>query len=173
LSVKTCSCGEVETEDRPFYSRTSLCRSCYNTKKAPQQSTYRKLPHVRDRDLRRSSESRQDPKRRSLFILKDSRSSDRKAGRSNDLTRAFVESCLVLGCAYCGATDLKMTLDRKDNTLGHLQSNVIPCCIRCNYIRRDMPYEAWLLLVPGLKQAQDTGLFGSWSCEVRKRKLGR
>ena len=125
---------------------------------------------MRDRYNRMDRKRRVTPKFRSMFILKDSKQSDRRAGRSNDLTREFVEGLIFNGCQYCGETELKMTLDRKDNSIGHLKTNVVPCCIRCNYVRRDMPYEAWLVLVPSLRIAREHGLFGTWSCEVHKSK---
>lgn len=87
------------------------------------------------------------------WILEDSRRSDRKLGRTNDLTRDFIYTLISKGCQYCGETKLRMTLDRLDNSQGHLQSNVQPSCIRCNLTRGSMPYEAWLLLVGGMKKA--------------------
>jgi hypothetical protein len=35
-------------------------------------------------------------------------------------------------------------------------------CIRCNYIRGSMPFAAWTLLVPAIRQAVEQGLFGTW-----------
>jgi len=64
-----------------------------------------------------------------------------------------------------------MTLDRVDNTCGHIQSNVVSACVRCNYMRRDMPYAAWLKLLPMIKQAREEGLFGTWTGDC-VRKIG-
>lgn len=55
-----------------------------------------------------------------------------------------------------------MTLDRIDNSLGHLQSNVLPSCERCNMVRRDMPFPAWLVVSKGMKEAYESGLFEGW-----------
>jgi hypothetical protein len=60
-----------------------------------------------------------------------------------------------------------MTVDRIDNNKGHLLTNVVPACLRCNLARGDMPYEAWLCLVPGLKEAREKGLFGAWIGKVK------
>jgi hypothetical protein len=60
-----------------------------------------------------------------------------------------------------------MTLDRKDNDRGHTQDNVVPACIRCNYIRRHTPYEAWLCMVPGVRRARKEGFFGDWTGRTR------
>jgi hypothetical protein len=96
-------------------------------------------------------------------ILFDCRGSDKKHGREgNDLDRQFVESLLMAGCLYCGATDIKMTVDRIDNSLAHIKANVNPACIRCNLIRGSMPYKAWVHLVPSVREATQLGLFGEW-----------
>jgi hypothetical protein len=56
-----------------------------------------------------------------------------------------------------------MTLDRIDNSIGHLMSNVNPCCYRCNYIRANMPYAAWLSIVPAIRATFELGLFAAWT----------
>jgi hypothetical protein len=60
-----------------------------------------------------------------------------------------------------------MTLDRIDNQLGHIKSNVVAACIRCNYTRGAMPYEAWLFLAPGMQAAQQAKAFGNWDGRCR------
>lgn len=65
-------------------------------------------------------------------------------------------------CFYCGAIDIKMTLDRIDNSIGHTRVNVNPSCVRCNGVRGNMPYAAWMAIVPAIKKAREDGLFGSW-----------
>lgn len=98
-----------------------------------------------------------------VYIVQDARISDRKRGFGpNDLTVEFVEGLLKHGCAYCGGSELRMTLDRMDNAESHLRSNVQPCCLRCNLLRGSMPYEAWKCLVPAVRKAFRLGLFGSW-----------
>ncbi len=98
-----------------------------------------------------------------VYIVYDSRKSDKKFGRDNDITKEFVFNTIKNGCSYCGETNIRMTLDRIDNNIGHLQSNVVSACIRCNLARRAMPYEAWLVVAKGMKEARELGLFGSWN----------
>ena len=111
-----------------------------------------------------------------LYIVRDSRYYDKKRGLDNDLDPNFVMGLLTLGCKYCGDRAIRMTLDRVDNHLGHLKSNVVPCCLRCNYLRGSMPYEAWVHLVPAIRGARELGLFGSWGStpfnKGRKRITG-
>jgi hypothetical protein len=94
--------------------------------------------------------------------LSDSRKADRKRSWTSDLTLELVEQLLTLPCSYCGDSKGRMTLDRVDNSIGHLASNLVPACLRCNYVRRDMPYQAWLIVARGMKEANEKGLFGSW-----------
>lgn len=35
-------------------------------------------------------------------------------------------------------------IDRKDNTLGYVASNCLPCCAMCNYLKCDLGYDAFL-----------------------------
>ena len=48
------------------------------------------------------------------MIIEDSRRSDRKNGRQNDLDIAFVEAAVGNGCSYCGETLLRMTKSEDD-----------------------------------------------------------
>lgn len=100
-------------------------------------------------------------------VVRDCKKLDRKHHRQNDLSLAFVQTVLSKPCTYCGEPLLRMTLDRIDNNLGHTEGNVVGACIRCNYARRSMPYEAWLLLAPAMRAARESGLFGSWTGRCR------
>jgi hypothetical protein len=102
-------------------------------------------------------------------LVLDCRKADRRKGRENDLSEEFVEESLSRGCAYCGEADLLMTLDRMDNAIGHTTVNVVAACERCNFVRRDMPYEAWLVVAPAMRRAREAGLFGTWTCGIHGR----
>lgn len=107
------------------------------------------------------------PEHVSKYILQDSRSCDKKKGHENDLTKEYIEAEIAKGCTYCGEERIRITLDRIDNSLGHLENNVLPACIRCNYVRGNMPYEAWLVVASGMERARKQGLFGSWEGRCR------
>jgi hypothetical protein len=102
------------------------------------------------------------------------RTSDRERHLACDLTKSETIELLSRQCSYCGETKLTMSLDRIDNALGHTRANVIPACVRCNFVRKDMPYEAWLTLAPAMRAAREAGLFGDWTGDIhetRRRKL--
>ena len=153
-----CACGEAECatyRNRPgrFYKRCLKCENVYR-KQLPNRKA------IRDRDSAKPSRTLKEEEDR--WICVESRSSDRKRRRANDMTRPFIRELIKDGCLYCGETTLRMTLDRIDNTQGHIKTNVVPACVRCNLLRRDMPYAAWLILVPNVKQAREQGAFGAW-----------
>lgn len=66
---------------------------------------------------------------------------------------------------------LLSALDRIDNSKGHTKDNVRAACIRCNYMRGSMPFEAWEFLVPTIKEAVKRGLFGKWRSKSFNLKL--
>ncbi len=167
------TCAECGPQPSSAFGRTSAgyyrayCKKCHNRRASARTQARRKTDIGRERERVKSRHRRKDPTKLSRFILEDSRKSDRRAGRTCDLTREFIEGLIVPGCLYCGETQLRMTLDRIDNSLGHTQVNVNAACIRCNYLRRDMPYGAWLLLVGALREARLRGAFGTWTCRAR------
>ena len=104
-------------------------------------------------------------------VLQDCRAADRKKGRPRgDLDLEFVREQLGKGCQYCGESEIRITLDRVDNKLGHVKSNVVPACIRCNYMRGSMPYGAWINIVPAVRNTRELGLFGDWRSQPFNRK---
>jgi len=113
---------------------------------------------------------RNDPTQRPKWIVYDSRSSDRKFKRENDLDASFVTECIKNGCSYCDSQEGMLVLDRKDNSIGHVKDNVNASCYRCNFLRGDMPYEAWLMLVPAIKEVRKAGLFGNWKLTRKYKK---
>ena len=72
---------------------------------------------------------------------------DRKKEKICDLDREFlVNEIFNKSCTYCNTTK-NIGCDRVDNTLGHLKTNVIPCCKICNTTRmNNFSYDEMLLL---------------------------
>lgn len=148
------------------YPRGS-CRECFNENSKK---------YIRNPDLRKKTEARfaQKMKERRAagldkekWVLRDSKKGDKKKGFENDLDKDFVSFAINSNCLYCGSKD-NITLDRIDNTKGHTKDNVNPCCYRCNMIRRDMPYGAWVRLAETVRIVNNEGLFGSWIGGIKK-----
>lgn len=171
--MKECKfCGETKTPDEmASYIRKgtryirSTCKAC----KAKASTEWHRANPEKSKALHSALHRRlrSEPGKLPACIWQDTRRSDKKAGLTNDLTKEFIATLIQKGCFYCGETQIRMTLDRIDNNQGHLMSNVVSACIRCNYARRAMPYEAWLLVAKGMREAREAGLFGDWTGRCR------
>lgn len=101
------------------------------------------------------------------WILADSKKAAKRKGLEHNLTYEDISRLASGPCSYCGESEIRMTLDRVDNEGGYTEGNVRAACIRCNYTRRHMPYEAWLEVAKGMRRARRAGLFGSWTGRIR------
>jgi len=155
----TCRiCGEPKERDefyhglskaraKPRFIRCTECKSCTNELSKRYKHTH---PEV--------------------LILTYCRQRDKKRGLVCDLTKEIVKDLISKPCAYCGVAGDKMTLDRIDNHGGYTVDNVNQACLLCNTIKRDLPYPAWLLLVPGMREARTRGLLDAWMSEQSDRR---
>ena len=141
---------------------TNVCRTCFNKRQWKKLKGTTRLKEKYERANLRTREKRFTLEGVTSFIFLSSRKADKKTGRENDLTKQFIRELITRECSYCGETKIRMTLDRIDNKVGHIQSNVNSSCIRCNYLRRDMPYAAWLSLCESIRKTRESGLFGEW-----------
>lgn len=165
---KTCTkCGVADLLESDFDINQhgylySYCKKCRKEQvNLARRKRYQK-PEVKSQKSLSNKNKRQDQLKRANIIAIDSRASDKKFNRENDLTIEIIKNLISNPCFYCDETELQMTLDRVNNDVGHVENNVVPACIRCNLIRKAMPYEAWICLVPGLKEARKKKLFGDW-----------
>jgi hypothetical protein len=71
-------------------------------------------------------------------------------------------------CHYCGKEPLQLVtkrgingnfphngIDRKDNSQGYTLENALPCCWRCNRIKRDMSYDEFITFIREVKDHLD------------------
>jgi hypothetical protein len=163
-----CSrCNRTNLAEGDFYKTSSgyvfsYCKVCHNKRSAENRKISRKKPENKLKDSKKKKLFRQNPEKRANVIANDSKSSDRKHNREYGLTLDKIRELISNPCIYCGETELQMTLDRINNEIGHIENNVVPACIRCNLIRKAMPYEAWICLVPKVREAKEKGLFEGW-----------
>lgn len=153
---RTCiKCGIIKPINK-FHLKlpSSVCTNCRNKPALAKSSRMRKTGESRGRN-----------------ILGATRAVDKKMGRENDLTIEFIEIKIAEGCFYCGEVRRdRMSLDRIDNQLGHLQSNVNACCMLCNFTRRDIPYEVWIILAPKMREIREFGLWENYELPHRRKK---
>lgn len=103
------------------------------------------------------------------YVYQNLRGSDRRAGRQCDLTVEDVKRLLSQRCSYCEASGLKMSIDRKDSTIGHTKENSVPACLQCNSFKSDMPWEAWEHFIPTMKKVRGLGLLEGWNAHSSTR----
>jgi hypothetical protein len=159
---------------RAFYNRVvngvryyySFCWKCRSNGRLDTTQKTREGRYLQKRQTARRTEVRGPYIAQEIYY--GSRKWDGKYDLLNDLTREIIEKLISVPCQYCGENELRMTLDRMDNERGHSQDNVVPACIRCNNIRRNMPYETWLFLVPHIREARERGLFKGWNAFWQK-----
>jgi hypothetical protein len=167
--MKICSACNVEKELTEFWQKKPRCKPCTNANDKAKRASGEWKTKAKN-SWKYEKTARNDLDRTGRFILKDSRNTDKKRGLANDLDRPFVDAMISQPCSYCGDTALRMTLDRINNEIGHTKANVVPACYRCNIIRRDMPYEAWLRFRDVLRRTREDGLFGDWQTKPMARK---
>lgn len=76
----------------------------------------------------------------------------KKKAFSHDPTRPWTitdkQAALIItsACHYCGFKGEinEMGIDRKDSLLGYVPRNCLPCCITCNFAKRNLPYDTFL-----------------------------
>lgn len=119
---------------------------------------------------KKNRQQRRNPVLRARFIVSDSKTYDRRFGFDNDLDCDFVKELILRGCAYCKSrdTEIQIGVDRIDNFKGHTRDNVNPCCSRCNFIRRDIPYQAWQKMIPIIETISREGLLDNWTYGFKK-----
>lgn len=145
------------------------CKKCDNARNKPGRAAYNIRYRKRHNQLEK--ERRSNPVNRARFLLNDCRSSDKRRNLICDLDLAFVEQEIKKGCDYCGSKKVLITLDRINNDLGHIKNNLVPSCIRCNFIRNSMPINAWKKLVPVIRELVENDVFGEWGTQsLRRRK---
>lgn len=96
-----------------------------------------------------------------LFYYVNRRS--RNTGLSSNISLEQISTLLKQNCYYCEESDItKLGLDRIDNNLGYLLNNVNTCCTTCNLLRRNIPYEAWIIMSKEMKCIREKGLLQNW-----------
>ena len=87
----------------------------------------------------------------------------KRRGLEFEIPMTEFERLTSLNCFYCGAIPSRIVgdksnkyhgtytyngLDRVDNFVGYVLSNVVPCCSKCNFAKREMSYsefKSWIM----------------------------
>ena len=87
-------------------------------------------------------------------LIQEYNNSAYQRGLLYDLSETFLFSSIKMNCHYCGKhpskphrkceTFLYNGLDRVDNSIGYIESNVVPCCYICNKMKGELSVEVFL-----------------------------
>jgi len=142
-----------------------ICRSCSQNK--PLHQYYVRIRHGKWINVRTSCKDcfnkRTASKLRSYSsaFFRYRRNAHAK-GHDFSLTKLDIKQYLEQDCFYCGGSDILMTVDRQNSSIGYTRDNCVACCIRCNLVKSDMPFAAWTLVAQSMRKARENGLFGDW-----------
>lgn len=133
-------CIVPKCENTNYHAR-GLCKKHYKQREYYRNIQKHKIRAKKWREKTRTEESlaykRKDSKEFKRRLTR-CRNRATKINKEFDLTLEFYSDLMKLGCYYC-KTDLidvsGFCLDRIDNNLGYLKTNVLPCCKQCNYLR--------------------------------------
>ena len=127
--IKKCSgCGERKPATREYFikhdgTKTGVTQPCRECHKKRMRVANRK--HYKDNRVKE--------------LLRTYRAWDKRTGLQFDLTVEWVEENITnKSCHYCGDTEEAIGCDRVDNSIGHVKTNVIPCCGTCNKARNNL-----------------------------------
>ena len=68
-------------------------------------------------------------------IIKAYRNSSRRRNLEFNLTKDFFAKNWGKNCYYCGDKIKTIGLDRVDNNIGYIESNIVLCCCWCNRMK--------------------------------------
>lgn len=112
------------------------CRQCHRKRKLGRDNRPDRYalmtPVQRLKNRARQLKYSRTDKGRAIFL----RSAYKKIDAC-DLTSAEVLELIKKPCVYCGTTEYPRGLDRIDNDLPHIRTNVLPACAYCNFARGD------------------------------------
>ena len=70
----------------------------------------------------------------------------------------FINNIVYNKCIYCG-DDKNIGCDRIDNSIGHIKSNVVPCCYTCNVVRNN------------IFSVEEMKILGSVISKIKKKRI--
>jgi len=116
VCYKTCRKCERSLEPSGYYKNKkssdglrSVCREC--------------LSKARVSDCDRYADFKYSAKRRGIGF---------------DLTKDEFSRLRNQPCFYCGDTEINMSIDRIDSSVGYTSSNCMPSCISCNFAKQTL-----------------------------------
>lgn len=130
-----CSCGRRYSvgSARLWHGEATRCYNCANPKWFPGNESHIRAQYV------------------------NYRGGAARRGYDHQLTIDEFREIYQAPCNYCGISPSR-GIDRKNNGVGYLIENCVPCCKHCNLAKRDMPEAEFLAWVARIAAFQGFSL---------------
>lgn len=130
-------CKIKDCSRKPIYPRKGLCSRCYQRQRSNDPSTSTKT-------FQRYRIYSKTPKRK--FLQARQRFSTGKRRIQFLLTFKEYLSLIKNPCFYCNSKidEMGLGLDRVDNSIGYMITNVVSCCNICNRMKSILPFDFFL-----------------------------
>ncbi|HET8689516.1 MAG TPA: hypothetical protein VFM18_23135, partial [Methanosarcina sp.] len=109
------------------------------------------------------------------LAMKRIKNDARSAGRVFEIDLEDFKTISQLPCHYCGSPPSNVLtyksnagiftrefiytgMDRVDNSIGYVLTNVVPCCIICNRAKNNMPYDDFIAWIARLSERNIHGI---------------
>ena len=131
-----CSCGTIKVVSlTALRSQSTKSCGCLNVERSSRK-------RLSDEDRVKNS------------LIQEYKNSAKQRGLIYELSEKCLFTFVKSNCHYCGKppnkshrkcdTFLYNGLDRVDNSVGYIASNVVPCCYICNKMKGNLPVEVFL-----------------------------
>ena len=131
-----CSCGTIKVVSlNSLRMKSSKSCGCLNVERASRK-------RLSDEDRVKNS------------LIQEYKNSAKQRGLIYELSEKCLFTFVKANCHYCGKppnkphrkcdTFLYNGLDRVDNNIGYIESNVVPCCYICNKMKGELSVEVFL-----------------------------
>jgi hypothetical protein len=120
-----------DSYDKSGYSK--YCKACWKKYK---QERYKVKDNKYYTEYAKKPETKYRVYKRNAF----------KKNREFDISKKDFISLFYLPCHYCGFNKdyRKMGVDRKDNNIGYIKTNIVSSCWDCNKFKGTMNYDSFL-----------------------------
>ena len=160
---RICSCCKVEKElsfnnfssdkNRKF-GFSYRCKICDSVKKDKRKERYKNLSE-QQKEIYKAKNRKYTSSGlgRATALICSYRKADKKRNQICNLDREFlINNIFNKECIYCHSL-INIGCDRVDNNLGHIKTNVVPCCRICNTTRmNNFSHDEMILLGKIIKE---------------------
>ncbi len=159
---KECTMCHVVMPNRFFYTSTLKANNktrhsseCKNCRGRRYRERYASNSEMKEKRIKIYNSTKGTLRYRVVKIYNSFKKTDLKKKRFNNLDKKFIKKTISYPCTYCGDTN-KVSLDRIDNSFGHIKSNVVPCCKECNTARNiNFTFEEMLIIGQSIKRIKE------------------